>query len=211
MPDDRLPTLTEKSRQYLNVPLDRIGHWLARFGVHPDWITALGLLAVAAAAIFIGTGDFLTGGVLLLLSLPFDAIDGAVARASQRQGSFGMVLDSTLDRYADGFIFAAFGYHFARQGRLDMLMLAVFSLIGSYLVSYVRARAEDSKVGIVVTIGWFSRLERVAVILVMTLAAGILQRVQPLEIGLLILAVGTNLTALQRLRYVYGALKNRGE
>lgn len=90
-------------------------------------------------------------------------------------------------------------------------MLALFSLIGSYLVSYVRARADDSKVAVGVTVGWFSRLERVAVILVMTLAAGILGSVQPLEIGLVILAVGTNLTALQRLRYVHGALKNRGE
>ncbi|MDE2857289.1 MAG: CDP-alcohol phosphatidyltransferase family protein [Chloroflexota bacterium] len=211
MADDNLPTLTDKSRQSLRMPLDRIGRWLARLGARPDSITVLGLLLVGVAAVYIGTGDFLAGGVLLLLSLPLDAIDGAVARAIQRQGSFGMVLDSTLDRYADGFIFAAFGYHFARHGRLDMLMLALFSLIGSYLVSYVRARADDSKVGIGVTVGWFSRLERVAVILVMTLAAGVLQSVHPLEIGLVILAVGTNLTALQRLRYVYTALKNRGE
>ncbi len=211
MADEQLPTLTDKSRQRLRMPLDRIGFWLARLGVRPDAVTVLGLLVTGIAAVYIATGDFLTGAVLLLLGLPLDALDGAVARAMQRQGSFGMVLDSTLDRYADGFIFAAFGYHFARHGRLDMLMLALFSLIGSYLVSYVRARADDSKVAVGVTVGWFSRLERVAVILVMTLAAGILGSVQPLEIGLVILAVGTNLTALQRLRYVHGALKNRGE
>ncbi|MCY4021102.1 MAG: CDP-alcohol phosphatidyltransferase family protein [Chloroflexi bacterium] len=211
MPDDKPLTVTDNLRKRASAPLDRIGAWLARAGVHPDWITALGLTAVGLAAIFIATGDFLTGGILLLLSLPLDALDGAVARAAQRQGSFGMLLDSTLDRYADGFIFAAFGYHFARHGRLDMLMLALFALIGSYLVSYVRARADDSKIGIGVTVGWFSRLERVAVILVMTLAAGVLQSAQPLEIGLVILAVGANLTALQRLRYVYSALKNKGE
>ncbi len=211
MADDKLPTLTDKSRQRLRAPLDRIGFWLARLGVRPDAVTVLGLLVTGIAAVCIATGDFLKGAVLLLLGLPLDALDGAVARAMQRQGSFGMVLDSTLDRYADGFIFAAFGYHFARHGRLDMLMLALFSLIGSYLVSYVRARADDSKVAVGVTVGWFSRLERVAVVLAMTLAAGILGSVQPLEIGLVILAVGTNLTALQRLRYVYGALKNRGE
>lgn len=211
MPDDKPLTVTDNLRKRVSAPLDRIGAWLARSGVHPDWITLLGLLAVAVAAIFIGTGDFLSGGVLLLLSLPLDAVDGAVARATQRQGSFGMLLDSTLDRYADGFIFAAFGYHFARHGRLDMLMLALFALIGSYLVSYVRARADDSKVAVSVTVGWFSRLERVAVILLMTLAAGILHSVKPLEIGLVILAVGTNLTALQRLRFVHSALKNRGE
>ncbi len=211
MSEGKPPTLTDNLRKRARRPLERIGFWLARLGVHPDAITALGLLFVGVAAVAIGMGEFLTGGVLLLLSLPLDAVDGAVARAAQRQGAFGMVLDSTLDRYADGFIFAAFGYHFARHGRLDMLMLALFALIGSYLVSYVRARADDSVVAISVTVGWFSRLERVAVILAMTFAAGILRSERPLEIGLVILALGANLTALQRLRYVYSALKDRGE
>lgn len=211
MSEGKPPTLTDNLRKRARRPLERIGFWLARLGLHPDAITALGLLFVGVAAVAIGIGEFLIGGVLLLLSLPLDAVDGAVARAAQGQGSFGMVLDSTLDRYADGFIFAAFGYHFARHGRLDMLMLALFALIGSYLVSYVRARADDSVVAISVTVGWFSRLERVAVILAMTLAAGILRSERPLEIGLVILALGANLTALQRLRYVYSALKDRGE
>ncbi len=211
MSEGKPPTLTDNLRKRARRPLGRIGFWLARLGLHPDAITALGLLFVGVAAVAIGMGEFLIGGVLLLLSLPLDAVDGAVARAAQRQGVFGMVLDSTLDRYADGFIFAAFGYHFARHGRLDMLMLALFALIGSYLVSYVRARADDSVVAISVTVGWFSRLERVAVILAMTLAAGILRSERPLEIGLVILALGANLTALQRLRYVYSALKDRGE
>ena len=211
MSEGKPPTLTDNLRKRARRPLERIGFWLARLGVHPDAITVLGLLVLGVAAIAIGMGEFLTGGVLLLLSLPLDAVDGAVARAAQRQGSFGMVLDSTLDRYADGFIFAAFGYHFARHGRLDMLMLALFALIGSYLVSYVRARADDNVVAVSVTVGWFSRLERVAVILAMTFAAGILRSERPLELGLVILALGANLTALQRLRYVYSALKDRGE
>ena len=211
MSSEMPPTLTDNLRQRVQMPMDRIGVLLARLGVHPDWITVLGLILVGVAALFIAAGEFLAGGVLLLLSLPLDAVDGAVARAMQRQGSFGMVLDSTLDRYADGFIFAAFGYHFARHGRLELLTLAMFSLVGSFLVSYVRARAEDGRVGITVTVGWFTRLERVAVVLLMTLAAGVLQSAKPLEIGLIILAVGTNLTALQRIKYVYGALKDRGE
>ena len=130
-----------------------------------------------------------------MLSLPLDALDGAVARALKRGGAFGMLLDSTLDRYADGFIFAALGYYFAESGRLDMLIAALAALIGSYLVSYIRARADDAKVGVSVTVGFFSRLERVIVLLLMTLAAGLLERDAPLEVGLLILAVGTNLTA----------------
>ena len=145
--------------------------------MHPDWITVFGLLAGRHGSGSSALANFLTGGVVLLLSLPLDALDGAVARAAQRgQGAFGMVLDSTLDRYADGFIFAAFGYYFAESGRLDMLVAALAALMGSYLVSYVRARADDAKVNVSVTVGWFSRLERVVALLMMTLAAGLCLR-----------------------------------
>jgi len=204
-------TLTDRLRKRTRTPLDRCAGIVARLGIHPDWISLVGLVLVAMSAWFIAQGDFLAGGILLLLSLPLDALDGAVARALDRQGAFGMVLDSTLDRYADGFIFAAFGYYFAESGRMDMLVAALAALTGSFLVSYVRARADDAKVNVSVTVGWFSRLERVIVLLVMTLAAGAFQSVAPLEIGLLVLAVGANLTALQRLWHVYRILRDRGD
>ena len=204
-------TFTDRLRNLIHEPLNRFAVLVARMGIHPDWITAFGLLMVAIAAFFIARGEFLAGGVILLLSLPLDALDGAVARAIKRSGVFGMVLDSTLDRYADGFIFAALGYYFAESGRLELLAASLAALIGSYLVSYVRARADDAKVGVSATIGWFSRLERVAVVLVMILAAGLLGSDVPLAIGLLILAIGANLTALQRLRHVHTTLRDRGE
>ncbi len=203
-------TLTDWLRKQTRAPLDRCAGFVARLGIHPDWISVFGLLMVVMAAWFIARGDFLAAGVLLLLSLPLDALDGAVARAMEREGAFGMVLDSTLDRYADGFIFAAFGYYFAESGRMDMLVAALAALTGSYLVSYVRARADDAEVNVSATVGWFSRLERVLVLLLMTLAAGALESVAPLEIGLLILAIGANFTALQRLWHVYRILKDRG-
>ena len=203
-------TLTDRLRKLTRAPLDRCAHVVARLGIQPDWITVFGLALVALAAVFIARGDFLAGGSLLLLSLPLDALDGAVARAIQRTGAFGMVLDSTLDRYADGFIFAAFGYYFAESGRLDMLVAALAALTGSYLVSYIRARADDAKVNVSTTVGWFSRVERVVVLLLMSLAAGLLESAAPIEIGLLVLAVGTNLTALQRLRHVYTVVRDRG-
>ena len=153
----------------------------------------------------------MAAGLILLISLPLDALDGAVARASGRAGAFGMVLDSTLDRYADAFILAAFSYYFAEQGRADLMLLALAALIGAFLVSYVKARAEDAKVGVSASVGLFSRMERVLALLIMTIAAGLLESVAPLAIGLLILAVGANLTALQRLRYVYITLKDRGD
>ena len=209
--DDKPATLTDRLRNKTRAPLDRVGNVLARLGVHPDWITVAGLLMVAIASVLLAAGEFLAGGILLTGSLLLDALDGSVARAMKRSGAFGMVLDSTLDRYADGFIFAALGYYFAVQDRMDMLALALMALVGSFAVSYIRARADDSKVGVSTTVGLFSRMERVSVILLMTVGSGILRTTTPLEIGLLILALGTNLTALQRLHHVYAALKDRGE
>ena len=203
-------TLTDRLRQLTQRPLNHIGRLLAGLGVHPDAVTVAGLAMVAAAAALIASGSFLPAGLLLLVSLPLDAVDGAVARARNRSGKFGMVLDSTLDRYADGFIFAALGYYFAVQDRFDMLTLALLALIGSFLVSYVRARAEDAKIGLRVTVGWFTRVERVIAILIMILAMGLFGNPIALEIGMVILAIGAHLTALQRLLFVYRALKKQG-
>ncbi len=211
MPEDAPQTLTDRLRSLLLRPLNRCGGALAGLGIHPDWVTVFGLALVAVAALSLARGELLAGGLILLISLPLDALDGAVARAIGRTGAFGMVLDSTLDRYADGLIFGALGYYFAVRGRPDMLALALAALVGSYLVSYVRARADDAKVGVGTTVGLFTRMERVVVILLMTIGSGLLESKLPLEIGTLILALGTNFTAMQRLWHVYSTLKSRGE
>jgi CDP-diacylglycerol--glycerol-3-phosphate 3-phosphatidyltransferase len=167
--------------------------------VHPDTLTILGLVFVIIASVMIANGQFTAAALMLIVGLPLDALDGAVARAMQRQDSFGAVLDSTLDRYADAFIFSGFGYYFVTQDRHELLALALAALVGAYSVSYIRARAEG--VNLRVTLGWFSRLERLVLVLVMLI-------IPPLTgIGLAMLALGTNLTALQRLWFVYNALK----
>lgn len=196
-------TLTDRVRNVTKTMLDPLGVFLYRLGVHPDAITMLGLFVVMIACIFIAQGDFLLGGFLLLMGLPLDAVDGAVARAMQRTGKFGAVFDSTLDRYADGFIFIALGYYFAQANRMEWFLLALLAGIGTQLVSYVRARADGVQVS--VTVGIFTRLERVAVILLMLLFPSLL------EAGIVILAIGTNYTALQRLFFVYKTLRERGE
>jgi len=170
-------------------------------GVHPDHVTIAGTLLVLVAAWVVGLGHLQLGALLLLLALPLDAIDGAIARAMQRTGKFGALLDSSLDRYADAAIFAGLGYYFAVQVQLELLVLAFAALVGAYSVSYVRARAEG--LGVDVKVGWFSRLERVAIILLMLLLPDLL------PIGVTILAIGTNITAVQRLIYVYRVLKQR--
>lgn len=193
---------TDRLRGWTSGIINPIGRGLHRIGVHPDMVTVFGLIIVGVAAVFIGSGQIQWGGAILLIGLPLDALDGAVARAMQRKGQFGAMLDSTLDRYADGFIFAGLSYYFAVLGRFDMLLLAQAALLGSILVSYTRARAEG--IGVDTKIGLFTRVERVTVIIIMLLAPILL------EWGVLVLAIGTNFTAMQRLWFVYNSLKNKG-
>jgi len=188
-------TLQDRVRTSTKTWMDNIGMALHRAHIHPDFITLLGLVFVLAASVFIARGQLQLGGLILLLGLPLDALDGAVARAMGRTGKFGGVLDSTLDRYADSFIFAALGYYYAAQVRLDYLLLALAALIGSFAVSYVRARAGEA--GLSVKIGLFDRMVRIIIILTMLLISSLV------ELGLGMLAIGTNFTALQRLWYVY--------
>jgi CDP-diacylglycerol--glycerol-3-phosphate 3-phosphatidyltransferase len=194
---------TDRLRAWTSGIINPIGSGLHRIGIHPDMVTLFGLVIVGIAAVFIGRGQLQWGGVILLIGLPLDAVDGAVARAMQRKGRFGAMLDSTLDRYADGFIFAGLSYYFAVLNRFDMMVLAQAALLGSLLVSYTRARAEGLDVP--TKAGLFTRVERVAVIIIMLMAPILL------DLGVLVLALGTNFTALQRLWIVYSSLKNKGD
>ncbi|MCS7071636.1 MAG: CDP-alcohol phosphatidyltransferase family protein [Anaerolinea sp.] len=195
-------TLTDRMRALTNGVVSRAGQAVYRLGVHPDAITIAGLGVVALGALLIAQGQFQIGGVLLLISLPLDALDGAVARAMARRDRRGAVLDSTLDRYADGLIFGALAYYFGVTGQPGYIALTMAALIGSFVVSYVRARAGEADLS--VKIGLFSRFERVIVILAMFLVPSLLIA------GLWILALGTNITGIQRLIYVYRHL-DRGD
>ncbi len=188
-------TLTDRMRALTAGLTSRAGATVYGWGIHPDTITIAGLVVVAAAALCIAVGQIQLGGVLLVLSLPLDALDGAVARAMGRTDRFGGVLDSTLDRYADGLIFGALAYYFAGRGESLNLLLALASLMGSFVVSYVRARAGEADLS--VKIGWFSRFERVITLLLMLLVPPLL------AVGLWVLAIGTNVTGVQRLWYVF--------
>lgn len=189
------PTLTDRVRGLTGGIVGRAGAIVHGWGIHPDAITIAGLAVVALASILIAVGQFQWGGVLLLLSLPLDALDGAVARAMQRRDRRGAVLDSTLDRYADGFVFGALAYYFGSTAQPGYIVLTLAALLGTFVVSYVRARAGEADLA--VKIGLFSRFERVIVLLLMFLVPPLL------IVGLWILAVGTNITGVQRLLYVY--------
>ena len=174
----------------------RAGH---RLGLSPDVVTIVGTLIVIGAAVLTGAGHFAAAGIALIVSMPLDVLDGAIARAMQRKNRFGALLDSTLDRFADGLLLLGLMVYFGQNGQTAALVVSGLALIGAYAVSYVRARAEG--LGIACKDGIFSRLERTIVLIVALLTGW----VGP---GVIILAVGSNLTALQRVLLVYRATRS---
>lgn len=187
--------LTEWVRAQIRDTMNMIGLKLHQWGVHPDMVTVAGFVVVFIAAIIIGQGQFQLGGIVLVLGLPLDAVDGAVARAMGRKDNFGGILDSTLDRYADALIFGGLSYYFAVQNQFDLMLLALAALTGGFAVSYVRARAGEA--GLSVKVGLLDRFVRVIIIVAVLLVPLLMTP------GLWVLAVGTNITALQRMWYVY--------
>jgi CDP-diacylglycerol---glycerol-3-phosphate 3-phosphatidyltransferase len=187
-------TFSDYMRVWSNGILQPIAIRLHRLGVHPDVITVVGTLLVAVAALFIAGGNLLVGGVVVLIGLPFDALDGAVARLRDKERPFGAFLDSTLDRYADGFLFGALAWFGTTQDNEWIVLLSLATLIGAYLISYARARAES--LGFDCKIGLFSRLERTIALLLLLFSGWVLP-------FLVVLAVGTHFTALQRIWHVH--------
>ncbi len=200
MPLPRPKSLNESLRYYTRDITGWLGQQGRRLGLSPDMVTIAGLVVVMIAAWLAARGDFLASGIVLILGTPLDVLDGAIARAMQRKNRFGAVLDSTLDRYADGFMFAGLAYYFAAHAQLNEMLLAMLALVGAFGVSYVRARAEGVDIGSIKE-GWFDRFVR-TVVLILMLVTGL---VVP---GLVILAIGSHLTALQRLWLVWRATRN---
>ncbi|MBA7504430.1 Phosphatidylinositol phosphate synthase [subsurface metagenome] len=167
---------------------------LSKSGIKPDVLTFIGLAISIGAAYVIATGHFLLGGVLILVAGLFDLLDGALARFVKQTRKFGAILDSTIDRISEAAIFCGLLVWYMLEGSTLEVVLIVAVLIGSFLVSYVRARAEG--LGLECKIGLFTRAERVIV-----LAIGLM--VNQIVIALLILAVLVYVTVVQRLVHLW--------
>ncbi len=167
---------------------------LSKSGIKPDALTFIGLAISIGAAYAIATGHFLLGGVLILVAGLFDLLDGALARFVKQTRKFGAILDSTIDRISEAAIFCGLLVWYMLEGSTLEVVLIVAVLIGSFLVSYVRARAEG--LGLECKIGLFTRAERVIV-----LAIGLM--VNQIVIALLILVVLVYVTVVQRLVHLW--------
>jgi len=175
-----------------------IARLLARTAITPTAITWLGFLLAVGAATLIITGHLFAAGLVVLIAGFFDMLDGALARHTGRASRFGAILDSTLDRLAEAIVLLGILVLYAREQLLAQTLLVGVTLFGSFLVSYIRARAEA--IGLKCQVGLFTRPERVIV-----LALGLLlnQIAYVLVAALAIIAVFSFITAGQRLLYVW--------
>src|SRR5450432_2307192 len=189
----------------VRVPLQRVlgplGQALARRGVNPNVVTAVGATGVCASALICyPRGWLFWGSFAITFFVLTDLVDGALARARGITGPWGAFLDSSLDRIADSAVFAGLIWWFARDGKPVLLGLCIFCLVAGNLVSYTRARAEG--LGLRADIGIAERTERTIVILVATGLSGLgIPFVQVM--GLWLLAAGSAITVAQRFAVVY--------
>ena len=175
---------------------------LSKSGITPNALTLINLALNIVAAYVIATGHFLLGGGLVLVSGLFDLLDGALARFTKQTTKFGAILDSTVDRISEAAILCGLLiWYLARGGRLEIVLIFAV-LIGSFLVSYVRARADG--LGWQCQIGLFTRAERVIV-----LAIGLL--INQIFIALCVLVVFVFTTVVQRLVYLWKQGKIKGD
>jgi len=171
--------------------------FLLRLGVGPDAVTVVGTMGVAVGALaFYPRGELLVGTLVIAVFVFSDSLDGTMARLAGRTGSWGAFLDSTLDRIGDAAIFAGLVLWFLGDGD-DLLLgtLALAGLVGGFLVSYARARAEG--LGASAGGGILERSERLLIVLVGTGLSGLgVPYVQ--SAALWLVAVGAWVTVLQR-------------
>jgi CDP-diacylglycerol--glycerol-3-phosphate 3-phosphatidyltransferase len=199
-------TLSEQMRVRFKGVLDPFARVLLGLGLMPNTITLAGLAGNAIGAIFLASGNFLVGGLLVLVMGPVDALDGAMARLRGEASDFGAFVDSVTDRYSELFIYGGLLVTFVATQQLTMIVLTFVAAAGSVLVSYVKARAEaldfEAKGGML------TRLERYLILAPALVLTGF-GVTQAALVGIALIAVLANVTALQRIRAVRQQARGR--
>ena len=185
--------------------IDPAVRWLIRLKVHPNAISSLGFVITLTAGLSFHQDHVRTAGLLVLLGGIIDIFDGRVARESGLESKFGAFYDSTLDRLSEVVVFVGLAslYNTIRADAEDVTMIYVILLAlgGSLMVSYTRARAEG--LGLDCSVGLMQRAERVVLLGLGSLIFGLAWNGLVLDVIIIIVAVLTNLTAIQRIVWVY--------
>lgn len=182
--------LSAKFGHILDEPLGSIAR---RIPLSPNVLTVTGFVITIIAALMI-PHNIKLGGILILLGGIFDMLDGIVARTSGRVTKFGAFLDSVLDRYSDAFLFLAIAWYLAENGNHAAAFVSLGTLVGAFVISYARARAEG--LGENCHSGILERPERIILLIFATLTGW-------LEPVLWIMLVLTHVTVVQRISHVW--------
>jgi CDP-diacylglycerol--glycerol-3-phosphate 3-phosphatidyltransferase len=172
---------------------------IGRQPITPNQVTVVGFALTLIAATLVAFAQLRWAGVVLIFAGTCDILDGALARSTKTSYPYGAFLDSTLDRYSEGAIYIGLAAYFVSAGgplERWLVLATLAALAGSFLVSYVRARAQS--LGFHCETGLFARPERVVVTVVGLIFGGVV-----LYAVIFLLAALTNLTALQRIREVW--------
>jgi len=164
----------------------------------PNQLTTMGFLLNVVAGVLIYERHWIWASVI-------DALDGALARAHNKMTPFGGFLDSTLDRMSEGVILGSIALVLADQGKTAALACVFVALVGSFLVSYTRAKAEA--LGLKGDVGLMARAERIVLLAVILPFAGL----GALPYGIYLLAALTSITVVQRMLFVRSQLQTTSE
>lgn len=202
--------------------INPVVHGMIKVGITPNFITTTGLvLNVAAAALFVYAGLCRpgelayvgwAGGIVLFAGL-FDMMDGRVARVGNMQSTFGALYDSVLDRYSELFTLFGIFYYLALQGYVWGSIVTFLSLIGSIMVSYVRARAEG--LGLECKVGLMQRPERVVLTALGAVFCGVFSDCRAFDPMLIlivpqaVIALLANWTAFVRIAHCHKLLSGK--
>jgi CDP-diacylglycerol---glycerol-3-phosphate 3-phosphatidyltransferase len=190
--------------------LDPVVGFLARRNVSPNSITTVGTLLTVIAGIVYGTGHIMTAGWIVASTAFFDVLDGEVARRSGRSTVFGAFYDSTLDRVADGALLGGLTVFYATNAvhqNTYMVVVCLVCIVGTFLISYTRARAEA--LGIDAKVGMMQRPERIILLSAPQALFGLFWNGWVLMAIIVLLTVTAWITAIQRINCVYRATLER--
>ena len=195
--------LNKYARGFFTGLFTPLATWLLKRGVSPDAVTILGTLGVMAGGlVFYPLGQLFWGTLFITVFIFSDVLDGIMARQQERTGKWGGFLDSTLDRFADGALFAGVSIWFFTGGDNDAIgIAAIIALVLGMLVSYIRAKAES--LGFTANVGIAERAERLVSVLVATGLVGLGVPEILLLVVLVALCVASCVTIYQRMRAVH--------
>lgn len=188
---------------YLRV-IEPVADFLVRRRVSPNTITTIGTACSLAGAVVYAMGHIRTAGFIIGATAVFDVLDGTVARRTGTSTVFGAFYDSTLDRVADGSVMAGLAVFYASSPvyhNLYMVVISLVGIIGTFLVSYTRARAEA--LGIDAKVGLMQRPERVVLLSAPQAFFGLALDGWVLSAIVILLTVTACMTAVQRVYFVY--------